>query len=183
MFAKCFAVIGTELTMTENENFIALTVDVVSAFVAQNNIRADDVPGFITATHAAIAALGVVLADVAPTEVESKHTPMVSPQKSLSSKDHIVSMIDGKPYKTLKRHLSGHGLTPEQYRERYKLPATYPMVAESYSAARRDMAKRIGLGRKPGTKVAANKTTTGAASEKKAPSALRKARQHMAAAE
>ena len=78
---------------------------------------------------------------------------MVSARKSLRSRDHIISMIDGKPYKTLKRHLSGHGLTPEQYRERYKLPVSYPMVAESYSAARREMAKRIGLGRKVGTRI------------------------------
>jgi len=59
-------------------------------------------------------------------------------------------MIDGKPYKTLRRHLSGHGLTPEEYRERYGLKPDYPMVAESYSEARRAMAKKIGLGRKRG---------------------------------
>jgi predicted transcriptional regulator len=57
-------------------------------------------------------------------------------------------MIDGKPYKTLRRHLSTHGLTPEQYRERYKLKSDYPMVAENYSATRRAMAHKIGLGQK-----------------------------------
>ena len=169
--------------MPENEDMIALTVEVVSAFVGQNNIRAEDVPGFIAATHAAIAALGATPVDNAPAVIEPEHTPMVSARKSLGSKDHIVSMIDGKPYKTLKRHLSGHGLTPEQYRGRYNLPANYPMVAESYSAARREMAKRIGLGRKPGTKVEAKKVAAGQASEKKAPSALQKARKHMATAE
>lgn len=64
-------------------------------------------------------------------------------------------MIDGKPYRTLRRHLSTHGLTPEEYRARYKLAKDYPMVAPSYSEARRDMAKKIGLGRKPGAKAPA----------------------------
>jgi predicted transcriptional regulator len=63
-------------------------------------------------------------------------------------------MIDGKPYKTLRRHLATHGLTPEEYRERYGLKPDYPMVAESYSESRRAMAKKIGLGRKPGPRNA-----------------------------
>jgi predicted transcriptional regulator len=75
-------------------------------------------------------------------------TPAVTARKSLASKDHIISMIDGKSYKTLRRHLSTHGLTPEQYRERYNLKPDYPMVAETYSEARRAMAQKIGLGRK-----------------------------------
>ena len=69
--------------------------------------------------------------------------------ESLASPDHIISMIDGKPYRTLRRHLSGHGLTPEDYRKRYGLKDDYPMVAPSYSESRRAMAKTIGLGRKP----------------------------------
>ena len=65
-------------------------------------------------------------------------------------------MIDGKPYKTLRRHLSTHGLTPEQYRERYNLKPDYPMVSPSYSETRRAMAKKIGLGRKPGMRKEAS---------------------------
>ena len=80
-------------------------------------------------------------------------TPAVSVRKSLASKDHIISLIDGKPYKALRRHLSGQGLTPDEYRARYGLKPDYPMVSESYSQVRREMAKKIGLGRKPGTKV------------------------------
>jgi predicted transcriptional regulator len=64
-------------------------------------------------------------------------------------------MIDGKPYKTLRRHLATHGLTPAEYRDRYGLKADYPMVAENYSESRRAMAKKIGLGRKPGARKAA----------------------------
>ena len=79
---------------------------------------------------------------------QPQYTPAVSARKSLASWDRIISMIDGKPYKTLRRHLSGHGLTPEQYGERYNLKADYPMVAENYSATRRKMAMKIGLGQK-----------------------------------
>ena len=88
--------------------------------------------------------------EAVPAETQpQEYTPAVSVRKSLANKDHIISMIDGKPYKTLRRHLSTHGLTPEEYRERYGLKPDYPMVAETYSEARRTMAKKIGLGRKP----------------------------------
>ena len=86
-------------------------------------------------------------------------TPAVSVRKSLASKDHIISLIDGKPYKALRRHLSGQGLTPDEYRARYGLKPDYPMVSESYSQVRREMAKKIGLGRKRGTKLASKAKT------------------------
>lgn len=76
------------------------------------------------------------------------HVPAVSVKASLGSRDHILSLIDGKPYKSLKRHLSTRGLSPAEYRARYNLPATYPMVAPSYSEQRRTVAKQLGLGRK-----------------------------------
>ncbi len=102
--------------------------------------------------HEAVGALsGGGESDVAA-EATPSHTPAVSVRKSLASKDFIVSLVDGKPYKTLRRHLSRHGMTPEQYRERFGLKSDYPMVSESYSNARREMAKKIGLGRKPGMK-------------------------------
>ncbi|WP_257558423.1 MucR family transcriptional regulator [Sphingobium sp. CFD-2] len=88
--------------------------------------------------------------EVAPTpEPTPAYVPAVSIRKSLSSPDHIISLIDGKPYKTLKRHLTSHGLTADQYRERYKLPKSYPLVAQTYSAARRAVAQKLGLGKKP----------------------------------
>ena len=79
---------------------------------------------------------------------EAEFTPAVSVRKSLASKEHIVSLIEGKPYKTLRRHLATNGLTPEEYRARYNLKADYPMVAPAYSEARRAMAHKIGLGAK-----------------------------------
>lgn len=134
-------------------NLTELTVEIVSAFVANNNVRGDDIPTVIAQTHAALASLGSQ-PDAEPAE---EFKPAVSVRRSLASRDHIVSMIDGKPYRSLKRHLSGHGLTPATYRERYKLPASYPMVAPGYSEQRREVAIRLGLGRKPAAATAGQK--------------------------
>jgi predicted transcriptional regulator len=98
--------------------------------------------------HSAVADLAGNAGAKGDGQTSEEFAPAVSVRKSLASKDHIVSMIDGKPYKTLRRHLSTHGLTPQEYRERYNLKPDYPMVAENYSAQRREMAKKIGLGQK-----------------------------------
>ncbi len=111
----------------------------------------EDVPTFLRTMHATVIELatGSVAADESATAgSEEAFTPAVSVRKSLASQDHIISMIDGKPYKTLRRHLSTHGLTPEEYRARYNLKSDYPMVAPAYSEARRAMAHKIGLGAK-----------------------------------
>jgi predicted transcriptional regulator len=135
-------------------NAIEIAAELTIAWLGnQNNrVQADDVPQFLRTMHATVTelaggSLGATesLEESAPAE---EFTPAVSVRKSLASKEHIISLIDGKPYKTLKRHLSRHGLTPDQYRQRYGLRADYPMVSESYSAARRDMAHKIGLGQK-----------------------------------
>lgn len=89
---------------------------------------------------------------------EPERVPAVSVRKSLASRDHIISMIDGKPYKTLTRHLSTHGLTQDGYRARYNLSKSYPMTAPAYSEQRREMAKKLGLGRKAGQKALAKKS-------------------------
>lgn len=126
-----------------NSDIAALTVQLLSAYLANNTVGADDLAGLIRSTRAALTE------GTAPTSPEPEtltYEPAVSVRKSLASDDHIVSLIDGKPYKALKRHLTSHGLTPEQYRERYSLPATYPMVAPAFAAQRREIAKKIGLG-------------------------------------
>ena len=137
--------------MPEENNLVAMTIEVVASYVAHNNLRPEDVPDFIAKTHAAIS--GIAKEPEAPAEetppAEPEFTPAVSVRKSLASPDHILSMIDGKPYKSLKRHLGSHGLTPAEYRARYNLKADYPMVAPGYSAQRREVAQRLGLGRKP----------------------------------
>lgn len=123
-----------------------LTVQLLSAFVSNNNLAAEGLPDLIRSTRAALTTAPDAAKEGPETEM---HKPAVSVRKSLSSPDHIVSLIDGKPYKTLKRHLAAHGLTPDQYRERYSLPKSYPLVASSYSEARRAVAAKLGLGKRP----------------------------------
>lgn len=133
-------------------NAVELATELTIAWLnnANNRVAAEDVPTFLKTMHATVLDLGNAAPVEQPESSEPQEfTPAVSVRKSLASKDHILSMIDGKPYKTLRRHLAGHGLTPDQYRERYGLKSDYPMVAETYSQSRRDMAKKIGLGRKP----------------------------------
>lgn len=136
-------------------NTVELATELTIAWLSNPNTRAgaDDVPAFLQKMHEAVTSLssGGTSGEPAAAAAE-EYTPAVTARKSLASRDHIVSMIDGKSYKTLRRHLGTHGLTPEQYRERYNLKSDYPMVAPAYSDARRDMAKKIGLGRKPGQK-------------------------------
>lgn len=135
-------------------NAVELATELTIAWLGnQNNrVQPDDVPQFLRTMHATVTELAGA-GSAAPHSAEDaaateEFIPAVSARKSLASKDHIISMIDGKPYKTLKRHLSRHGLTPEEYRRRYNLRPDYPMVSETYSETRRDMAKKIGLGQK-----------------------------------
>lgn len=135
---------------------LELATELTIAWLSNPNTgaSADDVPAFLRKVHSALNSVASPQTAVEQ-PVEHDYTPAVTVRKSLASKDHIISLIDGKPYKTLHRHLSGHGLTPDDYRRRYGLKADYPIVAESYSQVRRELAKKIGLGCKPGTKVSA----------------------------
>lgn len=132
----------------EQPDLTGLTVQLLSAYVSNNSVASEDLAKLIRETRAALTDSGEA---EAVEEAAVVHVPAVSIRKSLASRDHIISLVDGKPYKTLKRHLATHGLTPAEYRERYSLPKSYPMVAPTYSAARRETAARIGLGRKPRT--------------------------------
>ena len=134
--------------MSENTqpDITTLTVQLLSAFVSNNSLPSESLPELIRTTRAALT--DDPAADAAEAQAAT-YTPAVSVRKSLSSPEHILSMIDGKPYKTLKRHLATHGLSPDEYRQRYNLPKSYPLVAPSYSEARRAVATRLGLGRKP----------------------------------
>jgi predicted transcriptional regulator len=142
---------------TSDTDLLELATELTVAWLANPNTRApaEEVPAFLEKMHGAVRNLASPGAAVEAEAPAAEYSPAVTPRRSLSSKDHIISLIDGKPYKTLKRHLSGHGLTPAQYRERYGLKRDYPMVAENYAEMRRGLAKKIGLGRKPGTKMAA----------------------------
>ncbi|MFS0771216.1 MucR family transcriptional regulator [Sphingomonas sp. 1P08PE] len=139
--------------MNDPTNPVELATELTAAWLANPNTRVevDAVPSLLAAIHAAIVQLDSgarsIEADARQHTVD-EHVPAVTVRKSLASPDQIISMIDGKPYRTLRRHLSTNGLTPDDYRARYKLKADYPMVAPTYSEARRAMAKKIGLGRK-----------------------------------
>ncbi|SFO48887.1 MucR family transcriptional regulator [Sphingomonas sp. OK281] len=134
-------------------NPVELATDLTIAWLSNPNTRtsADDVPAFLSQMHASVLSLvGGSVEPPVPETSAQEYTGAVTARKSLASPDHIISMIDGKPYKTLRRHLATNGLTPAEYIQRYNLKSDYPMVAPTYSEARRTMAKSIGLGRKPG---------------------------------
>lgn len=128
---------------------VELAAELTMAWLSNPNtkVEAGEVAQVLRQMHDAVNGLSNAPEPAVPAAQE--YTPAVTVRKSLASKDHIISLIDGKPYKALRRHLSGHGLTPDDYRQRYGLKPDYPMVSESYSQVRRDMAKKIGLGRKP----------------------------------
>ena len=126
----------------EENTVIELTAEIVSAYVAKNRVPVAGLADLIASTSASLRKLG----DVAPAQ-EAAPTPAVNPKKSVHA-DYIVCLEDGKKFKSMKRHLGAHGLTPSQYRAKWGLAADYPMVAPNYAAARSEMAKKIGLGRK-----------------------------------
>jgi predicted transcriptional regulator len=132
-----------------SETLITLTSDIVAAHVGNNDVAVVDVPALISNVYAALAGLGEV-----PVVEEAKPQPAVAIRNSVKP-DYIVCLEDGKKLKMLKRYLrTNYNMSPEEYRARWGLPADYPMVAPSYAEKRRDLAKKIGLGRKLGTKVA-----------------------------
>jgi len=129
---------------------VSLATDLTIAWLANPNTRTspDDVPLFLKIVFETITAISDGNQAQPATEAGIKeYPPAVTARKSLASSDVIISMIDGKPYKALRRHLSANGLTPTEYRERYGLKADYPMVAPDYSESRRALANKIGLGR------------------------------------
>ena len=137
-----------------SETLITLTSDIAAAHVSNNSVAVDEVPSLIANIYSALAGLGGAGAAEEPTP-----EPAVSVRSSVK-KDHLVCLDCGKKMKMLKRHLSTeHGMTPEEYRERWNLASDYPMVAPEYAATRRDLAVKIGLGRKPGQKRGRKKKT------------------------
>jgi predicted transcriptional regulator len=126
----------------DTTNYIGLTAEIVSAYVSHNTVASGDIPALISQVHSALQRLS---------SGEAQHSsealkPAVSVKKSINP-DFIVCLEDGKKFKSLKRHLrTQYGMTPEQYRDKWNLPADYPMVAPNYAAARSQLAKQMGLG-------------------------------------
>jgi predicted transcriptional regulator len=132
------------------EDLVDLTVEIVSAYVAGNKVDLKEVPGLIASVHGSLQNLGKAVQEPEPLK------PPVSIRRSITP-DYLISLEDGKQYKSLKRHLAGKGLTPQQYREKWGLPRDYPMVAPSYAEQRSQLAKKMGLGRKAAMPAAGKK--------------------------
>ena len=133
-----------KLSNIDDKTAIELTADIVSAYVGNNPLPASGLPDLIASVSASVRKLasGSVVKEAVAL------TPAVNPKRSVFP-DHIVCLEDGKKFKSLKRHLAtDHGLTPDEYRAKWGLPADYPMVAPNYAEKRRALAKEIGLGTK-----------------------------------
>ncbi|MHA6645568.1 Ros/MucR family transcriptional regulator [Mesorhizobium sp. A623] len=126
-----------------NDPHLEMTADIVAAYVSNNPVPANELASLIASIYASISAL-----EQQPVVEEVQLSPAVNPKKSVFP-DYIVSLEDGRKFKSMKRHVGLLGMTPEEYRTKWGLPVDYPMVAPSYSAARSALAKTMGLGRKP----------------------------------
>jgi predicted transcriptional regulator len=126
---------------TPANDLMALTSQIVSAHVRNNMVAVADLPGLIDQVYRTLAGLGTE-----PAPVAERPQPAVPIKKSITP-EYIICLEDGKQLKMLKRHLkTAYDMTPEQYRERWGLPADYPMVAPNYARQRSALAKQIGLG-------------------------------------
>ena len=149
---------------------VDLAASLTVAWLTNPNVRAntEDATTFLKNIHDTLKGLSQSSGNDGPNAVTGEadtgdtatYEPAVSVRKSLGSRERILSLIDGKPYATLKRHLGRHGLTPQQYRARYGLRDDYPMVAPAYAERRRELAKAIGLGRKTGASRGGKAKTT-----------------------
>jgi predicted transcriptional regulator len=133
------------MVQTSHESdLITRTAEIVSAYVSKNSVPAASLSALIGSVHQSLT--GLVSG---PAESTPQPVPAVPVKKSVHH-DYIICLEDGKKFKSLKRHLGVHyGLTPAEYRQKWNLPADYPMVAPAYAAARSTLAKQMGLGRKP----------------------------------
>jgi predicted transcriptional regulator len=139
----------------EKATTIDLAAEIVSAYVSNNHVAAHDLPGLIVTVDAALKSIATG-ATVSSTEVRPEHATPAQIRKSITP-DALISFVDGKPYKTLKRHLTKHGLDPASYRARFGLPADYPTTSASYSAQRSSLARQNHLGQRGAVEAAPKK--------------------------
>lgn len=131
--------------MQDKGNLIELTADIVAAYVGNNTVAQADLPKLISSIYQSLA--GAMQGAAEPKLAEAAELKPAVPVRKSITPDYIICLEDGKKFKSLKRHLRTHyDLSPEQYREKWGLPADYPMVAPSYAEARSNLAKKIGLG-------------------------------------
>ncbi len=132
------------MSPTSQSAIIELTSQIVGAYVARNVVQATDLPALIASVYQSLSTLD----QPAPPEAAVEQKPAVPVKKSVFP-DYIVCLEDGKKLKMLKRHLqASYGLTPDEYRAKWGLPADYPMVAPNYAKTRSDLALKLGLGRR-----------------------------------
>jgi predicted transcriptional regulator len=128
--------------MEDKSAIIEMTTDIVSAYVGNNSVSANDIPSLIQSVHKALTGVagGVEVVEVAPKE------PAVAVKRSITP-DFLICLEDGRKFKSLKRHLrTKYDMSPEEYRAKWGLAKDYPMVAPNYAKARSDLAKQMGLG-------------------------------------
>lgn len=131
--------------MADNLDELAkFTAGVVAAYVSANDVAIDELPGLIASVHGAFSGVSTAAES---DEARAVDLPTPAQIRKSITPEALISFIDGRPYRTLKRHVGNHGLSVEEYRTRYGLPADYPMSAPAYSAARSAFAKAIGLGK------------------------------------
>lgn len=145
-----------KINTSDDVGSVEMVADIVSAYVSNNPLPVAELPRLIRSVHGSLEQLSKP-AEPAPEPL----VPPVPIRKTVTP-DHIISLEDGRPYKTLRRHLSGRGLTPEQYRAKWGLPSTYPMTAANYAAQRSALAKSSGLGRQGTQRAAARRSGTDA---------------------
>lgn len=132
----------SEQEQADRTSTLETTAHIVAAYLEKNRIPVGQIADLIATVSAQLYRLSAP-----PASKVTRPAPPVNPKKTISP-DAIISLEDGKPYKSLKRHLGVRGLTPDEYRAKWGLPADYPMVAQNYSAARSALATQIGLGKK-----------------------------------
>lgn len=136
---------NVDAVKSSGDRFIDLAAAIVSAYIVHNAIRVEELPALIASVHQALSATAGP-APAAP-DMAAPQEPAVPIRRSVTP-DFLISLEDGKRYKTLKRHLAKRGLSPDAYRSKWGLKPDYPMVAPNYSAVRSALAKTNGLGRK-----------------------------------
>ena len=164
------------MEQTNTNELAEMTSEIVAAYVVKNSVRPADLPALIMSVHAALAEQ--TKPDAAPAREAEPLKPAVPIKKSVTD-DYLISLFDGRKFKSLKRHLSAeHGMTPAEYRTMFGLPKDYPMVAPAYAKQRSSLAKSLGLGRRS----AATEAAVEAAPEPQAEAPKKRSRAKAAAA-
>lgn len=151
----------TEVQSERESSQLDLTVEIVAAYVSNNHVQAAELATLIGNVYAALGSLGQAVPDVEP----APEKPTTAQIRKSITPDALISFVDGKPYKTLKRHLARHRMDLAAYRARYGLPADYPSTAPNYSAQRSALAKSLGLGQYGGRPAASAEPEAAAVAE------------------